>query len=88
MLAISIDTIIPVKAKYFITRMVPMKDRFLITEVAGGPSGIAKAKDAVEKYMRDHSLSSPASPFEVLVTDRSKEMDSAKWVTKIIYPSM
>jgi hypothetical protein len=88
MIAISIDKKIPARNDFFLSQMVAMKDRFLATEVMGGKANIEKAHDAVEKYMSDHSLSSPAIPFEILVTDRSKETDTAKWKTRIIYPSM
>jgi hypothetical protein len=88
MIAISIDKKIPAGNDFFLSQMVAMKDRFLATEVTGGKINIEKAHASVEKYMSDHSLSSPARPFEILVTDRSKETDTAKWKTRIIYPSM
>ena len=88
MIAISIDKKIPVVDDFFISQMVPMEDRFLVTEVTGGPAEIEKAHKAVEKYMSDHSLSSPARPFEILVSERNKITDSTRWITKIFYPSM
>ena len=88
MVAISVDKMIPASGDFFISQMVPMKDRFLETEVTGGPASIEKAHNAIEKYMSDYSLSAPARPFEILVTDRNKETDTAKWKTKIFYPSM
>jgi hypothetical protein len=88
MVAISIDKIIPASKDFFISKMVTMKDRFLETEVTGGPASISKAKMAIEKYMTDHTLPSPARPFEIMVTDRSKVTDTSKWKTKIYYPSM
>jgi effector-binding domain-containing protein len=88
MVAISIEKLIPANKDYFISQMVAMKDRFLTTDVTGGPGSIEKAKKRIEKYMEDHSLSAPARPFEILVTDRSKETDTAAWKTKIFFPSM
>jgi hypothetical protein len=88
MIAISIDKKIPANKNYFISEMVAMKDRFLTTDVNGGPASIEKAHHAIEKYMSDHSLWGPATPFEILVTDRSKVTDTAAWKTKIFYPSM
>jgi hypothetical protein len=38
--------------------------------------------------MNDHFLSAPAIPFEILITDRSKEKDTTRWKTKIYQPSM
>lgn len=88
MIAICIDKKIKADRNYFISMMVPMKDRFLETEVNGGLQSIKNAHQAIEIYMADHTLSGPAIPFEILITDRSKEADTAKWETKIIYPSM
>ena len=88
MIAISIDKEIPGNKEFFISKMVPMKDRFLKTEVTGGPAEIQKAHRAVEKYMSDHALPSPAIPFEILVTERNKTPDTAAWKTIIYYPSM
>jgi len=88
MVAICINKEFKNTGSIFISRMVPMKDRFLETEVTGGPWTIKSAHDAIEKYMTDHFLSAPAIPFEILVTDRSKETDTSKWKTNIFYPSM
>jgi hypothetical protein len=88
MIAISIDRTIPENGVFFISRMVPMKDRFLKTEVTGGPASIEKGHIAIEKYMSDHSLWGPATPFEILMTDRSIVTDTAAWKTRIFYPSM
>jgi hypothetical protein len=88
MIAISIDRVIPESREYFMSKMVPMKDRFLSTDVTGGPASIEKACHAIEKYMANHSLTAPARPFEILVTDRSAVTDTAAWKTKIFYPSM
>ena len=88
MIAISVDKLIPASGNYFISQMIPMKDRFLATEVTGGPATLERAHSAIEKYMHDHSLSAPARPFDILITERNKETDSVKWRTKIFYPSM
>jgi len=88
MIAICINKEIKAAPDAFISLMVPMKDRFLETEVTGGPFTLKKAHKAIGNYMNDHLLTAPAIPFEILVTDRSKESDTAKWRTRIVYPSM
>ena len=88
MIAICINKRIKTDPDFFISLMVPMKDRFLATEVTGGPFTLQKAHEAIVNYMDDHFLSAPAIPFEILITDRSREMDTSKWKTKIFYPSM
>ncbi|MFN8288886.1 MAG: GyrI-like domain-containing protein [Chitinophagaceae bacterium] len=60
----------------------------LITEVKGGPAGIKKAYTYIEQYVEDHRRIAPAIPFESLVTDRRKEPDTSKWITRIYYPVM
>ena len=88
MIAICIDRQIKNEGNIFISRMVPMKDRFLKTEVTGGPSAIKSAHIAIGNYMNDRFLSAPAIPFEILVTDRRNEPDTTKWKTTIFHPSM
>jgi hypothetical protein len=64
--------------------MVP--GRFLKTEVTGGPYIIEHAHKMMQQYFEDYKRTSMAIPFEYLVTDRSKEPDTAKWVTRIYGP--
>jgi hypothetical protein len=88
MIAICVNKLIKNDGNIFVTRMVPMKDRFLTTEVTGGPTAIRNAHVAVKNFMDDHFLSAPAIPFEILVTDRHQETDTSKWRTIIFHPSM
>ena len=70
----------------FFKRIVDYRDQILITEVKGGPEIIKKAYDELNTYMKDYNLTSPVIPWESLITDRSKETDSTKWITKIYIP--
>jgi len=67
-------------------RMIMMKNKTLITEVTGDTSEIRKAFEATSNFMDDYGLRTPVIPFQQLVTDRRKEKDSTKWVTKIFTP--
>ncbi|MEQ1675708.1 MAG: GyrI-like domain-containing protein [Chitinophagaceae bacterium] len=60
----------------------------LITEVTGGQKEIEKAYKQILLFISDYNRVAPAIPFESLVTDRRKEPDSSKWVTRIYYPVM
>jgi hypothetical protein len=60
----------------------------LVTEVKGGPYTIQKSFETMEKYTEDHQRLAPAIPFQSLVTDRSQEPDTSKWITKIYWPVM
>jgi hypothetical protein len=65
-------------------RMVPGK--ILVAEVKGGPYTITKAFNSLENFLQDHQFSSPAIPFESLITNRLNEKDTTKWITKLYYP--
>lgn len=60
----------------------------LITEVKGDQSVVNKALEQLNNYVNDFRRIPPAIPFQSLVTDRSKEPDSTKWITKIYFPIM
>jgi hypothetical protein len=62
--------------------------KILVAEVQGGPASINKALKQVEVYVQDYHLIAPAIPFQSLITDRTKEKDTSKWITKIYYPVM
>ena len=58
----------------------------LVAEIKGGPNSIAGGFKQMNIYLKDFKLTSPAMPFESLVTDRSSEPDTSKWITRIYYP--
>lgn len=84
MVAIPVNKLIPTTNNFLFKRMVPGK--ILVTEVKGGRYTTDEALKQLEIYLDDNHLRSPAIPFESLVTDRSKEPDTTKWVTRIYYP--
>lgn len=84
MVAIPINHAIPPTEKFLLKKMVPGK--ILVTEVTGGTYTADQALRQLTMYMEDNRLVSPAIPFQSLVTERSKEPDTTKWVTKIYFP--
>jgi hypothetical protein len=60
----------------------------LITEVKGGPASITKAFEEITHYAHDNQRVAPAIPFQSLITDRRKEPDTSRWITRIYYPVM
>jgi hypothetical protein len=60
----------------------------LVSDIHGGPAAIKKGMHQLELYVQDHNRVAPAISFQSLLTDRSKEMDTAKWVTRLYYPVM
>lgn len=86
MVAIPTDRTLNGKGNIAFKRMIPYKDKILTTEVKGGPEKIKHAYDGLNTFMKDYNLTSPVISWETLVTDRSKESDHTKWITKICIP--
>jgi effector-binding domain-containing protein len=58
----------------------------LEADVKGGRQTVANAFVQLKNYQKDHGLISPAMPFEILITNRLTEKDTAKWATKLYWP--
>jgi hypothetical protein len=84
MVAIPVNKALQDNDPFAFKRMVP--GNILVTTVKGGRYTIEKAFAEMELYIKDNELTPPAIPFESMVTDRSKEPDTSKWVTRIYYP--
>ena len=84
MVAIPINKNLGGNGVFFPKRFVPWKT--LTAEVKGGPSLIRKAYDEMKIYTNDYQRASMSIPFESMVTDRSLEPDTLKWITIICQP--
>lgn len=84
MVAVPINKNIEPGNRIKINHMVP--GNILVTEIKGGRGNIANGFNQLKVYINDFKLTSPAMPFESLVTDRTKEPDTSRWVTRIYYP--
>ena len=63
------------------------KGNFITTDsIYGGFKKTEKLFRTFITMKEDYQLMSPAIPFQSLVTDRRKESDSTKWITKFYYP--
>lgn len=82
--AIPVNQVIEGDNTYFVKRMVPGK--ILVAGVRGGVYTANHALKEMGFYLIDNHLSSPAIPFESLITNRMQEHDTTKWITKIYYP--
>jgi hypothetical protein len=85
--AIPVDKPLPNSADILQKRMLG-RGNILVTEVKGGNEVAEKAIIQMKKYADDYKRMAPAIPFYSLITDRLKETDSSKWVTKIYFPVM
>ncbi len=86
MVAIPTNVALDGRGNISFKRMIAYKDKILTADVIGGPENIKKAYDELSIYMSDYNLVSPVIHWETLITDRSKETDSTKWITKIYIP--
>ena len=84
MTAIPLDRQIPPNAQFFNQR-IPM-NRFLVTRVHGGNAAVDHAMHQFQLYIQDYQRTVMALPFQQLVTDRSAEPDTTRWITDIYYP--
>jgi hypothetical protein len=65
---------------------LPSTGRMLTTNIKGGPYTIAGAFHHLEDYMADYKFTSPAIPYQSIITNRLQEADTSKWETTIYYP--
>ncbi len=85
--AIPVDRKLTDTDNFSIKRMLKMGD-ILVAEIRGGKNQIDSAMRQMNIYASDHQYNNIAIPFHSLVTDRMKEADSSKWVTRIYFPVM
>ncbi|HEY5406146.1 MAG TPA: hypothetical protein VIJ92_03625 [Ginsengibacter sp.] len=83
-IAIPVNKEIPENKVFSMKRMVP--GNILVSEVKGGGYTSTEGLRQMGLYVTDNNFSSPAIPFESLVTNRMQEPDTSKWITKIYYP--
>ena len=86
MVAFATDKVVKTNSQFFTKFFQRNENKVLTTEVNGGINAVKKGHQAIEQYLSDHHISTPVKPFEYLITDRSLEPDSSRWVTVINYP--
>jgi hypothetical protein len=85
MTAVATDRELTGEEPFSLKRMLP-GGNILVAEVRGGPHRIQECQEAVDAYVKDHRLLSPAMSFQRMITDRRAEPDTNRWVTTINYP--
>lgn len=85
MVAIATDRELQEDEPFSLKRMLP-GGNILVAEVRGGPHRIRACQEAVDAYVKDHRMLSPAMPFQRMINDRLAESDTSKWITTINYP--
>lgn len=84
LVALPINREIPVSGRFFNTR-IP-QNRFWITRVHGGDATVKEALHQFQLYVQDYHRTLMALPFQQLVTDRSTEPDTTRWITDVYVP--
>ena len=84
MVALPLNREIPAGGRFFNTR-IPL-NRFWITRVRGGDATVKEALQQFQLYIQDYHKTLMALPFQQLITDRSTEPDTTRWVTDIYVP--
>jgi hypothetical protein len=85
MTAIPVDKELP-KTSEFAPKYLLKGGYILEAQVQGGPFTIENSLKEFENYRSDYKLTAPAIPYQSLVTDRVKEADTTKWITRLYYP--
>ncbi|MBS1669407.1 MAG: GyrI-like domain-containing protein [Bacteroidetes bacterium] len=75
-----------VKANGLISPKEMIRGNFIVTEIQGGAYSVNHALEQIQLYFQDYRKTAMAIPFQYLLTDRQKETDSSKWVTRIYAP--
>lgn len=63
-----------------------IKGKYLEADISGGEASVLAALERMKEYIADHERTVMAIPFQSLVTDRSREVDTTRWVTRLYYP--
>lgn len=86
MVALPVSRLLPGAGPFEPKRMI--MGNILSAEVKGGTSKVEAGMQQLQYYVADHNYTSPAIPYFSLVTDRTKERDTTRWITKLYYPVM
>ncbi|MEN9547894.1 MAG: hypothetical protein RIR12_485 [Bacteroidota bacterium] len=85
MMGVATDVFIP-STLGFEPKLVLKNGNIIEAEYKGGPIATQNAYAQFETYKNDMLFSAPAISYQLLVTDRSTEPDTSKWITRFYYP--
>jgi hypothetical protein len=86
MVALPIDKWLNNSSNIIAKRMLAGGNILESGEIKGGFYTVDTYLKELENFRADINGMSPAIPYQSLITDRSKESDTSKWVTKLYYP--
>jgi hypothetical protein len=86
MVALPINKPLSAEGEILYKQMLP-KGNFEATDsIYGGFKKLDILFASFIKMKEDYQMMSPAIPFQSLITDRRKEADTTKWITRFYYP--
>jgi effector-binding domain-containing protein len=85
--AIPVDKKLPDNNEFSL-KWMPRGGNILVTEIKGGIKTVDQSMKQFTQYVTDHQLTVMAIPFQSLITDRRKEPDTSRWITRLYYPVM
>ena len=71
----------------FFTRRMP-RGYFIVADIQGGPYAIKQAVEQMNNYISDYNKTVMAISIQYLITNRLKETDTSKWITRLCVPAM
>jgi uncharacterized protein (UPF0333 family) len=86
MVALPIDKWLDNSGNIIAKRMLAGGNILESGEIKGGFYTVDNFLKELENFRADVNGMSPAIPYQSLITDRSKESDTSKWVTKLYFP--
>ena len=84
MVAIPVDRYLKGNAAVSGRRFISWK--ILRGETKGGAASAEQALAQLKQYMSDIQRTAMSIPFQSLVTERDREADTSKWVTRVVVP--
>ena len=74
------------KSGDFAVKHMPFNGKMFVTVVNGGNSNIQNGLKALDLFHQDSKRPMMAIAYQLMITDRSKITDTAKWVTQLYHP--
>jgi hypothetical protein len=87
MVGLPINKVISQTNEIRIKRM-PYGGNMFVTEIKGGNYSIDNGIKKLAEYFNDSKRVTPAIPYQLMITDRLKEADTTRWITRLYYPIM
>lgn len=86
MVALPVDRQMEDNERWGISVRKIVRGQFLMTEVKGGMGRVNEALEQLQNFVADHQMTVMAIPFQSLITDRTREPDTSRWITRLYYP--